>query len=117
MTDHQNDPALEKPENTPGVFLEHFDLSHHFHPGVDSVVYGHVLKAAREAASTAGWTFRSYSSEETAASADDFEARTIRDFPTLILWNDGRELGRSTSVVADVSGLLAWAETLLGGDA
>ncbi|MCF7675888.1 MAG: WYL domain-containing protein [Akkermansiaceae bacterium] len=102
------------PETTPGVFLEHFDLSPPTGDGQDGIIYGHLFKNAKEAAEVTGWRFRSYSSRETPGTMEDFSHRQIRAFPTLILYCDGVELGRHTFVHNSVEGIVAWGNKLLG---
>ena len=102
-----------RPETTPGVFLEHFDLSPPM-GGRDGIVYGGLFKTAMETAVLAGWTFRSYSSLETPGTQEDFIHRQLRSFPTLILYRDGVELGRRTAALGTVAGILAWGNKLLG---
>ncbi len=103
-----------RPETTPGVFLEHFDLSWPLRDGADGIIYGYLFRAAMEAAAAAGWTFRSYSSVETPGTDDDWIRRQIRAFPTLILFRDGVELGRHTAIINTVQGIQLWGNKLLG---
>jgi hypothetical protein len=103
-----------KPETTPGVFLEHFDLSCPLQDGLDGIVYGHLFRCAKEAASTAGWIFRSYSSLETPGTDQDWRDRNIRAFPMLILYRNGIELGRHPYVCNTGPGIIAWGNQLLG---
>lgn len=103
-----------RPETTPGVFLEHFDLSPPIDDSREWIIYDHLFRTAREAADIAGWTFRSYSSRETPGTDEDFLGREIRSFPTLILFRDGAELGRHTAVANSVEGIKTWGNVLLG---
>lgn len=107
MNDQEAHP---RPETTPGVFLEHFDMSWPTH---GEVVYIGVLNSARQAAEHAGWGFRSYSAAESGGTHEDFINRNIRSFPTLILYCDGVELDRLTWVSQTVRGILSWAGQLL----
>ena len=102
------------PENTPGVFIEHFELFPPTGDGRDSIIYSKLYDAAKEAAGSAGWTFRSYSAAATPGTHDDWVARQIRHFPTLILFRDGVELGRHTAIYNTVPGIICWAYKLLG---
>ncbi len=104
--------SLCRPETTPGVFLEHFDMTWPT-DGEESIVYSGVLHAARQAAEHAGWAFYSYSAADSGATREDFIHRNIRAFPTLILYFDGVEFGRLTWVAHTVSGILSWAKELL----
>lgn len=103
-----------RPENTPGVFIEHFDLSWPIGDGRDGIVYRHLYETAKEATAREGWTFRSYSDVATPGTRADWVARQIRHFPTLILYRDGVELGRHTAIINTLQGILCWAKKLLG---
>jgi hypothetical protein len=100
------------PENTPGVFIEHFDLGP---PSVtnDSIVYAHLFRAAKQACLQQGWAFRSFSSIETPGVLEDFSQRKIKAFPTLILYSDGVELGRRMAIIGTVEEIIEWAGNLL----
>lgn len=101
------------PENTPGIFIEHFDLGP---PGADdSIVYAYLFRAAKQACLQQGWAFRSFSSTETPGVREDFLQRKIKAFPTLILYSDGVELGRRTTIIGTVEEIIDWVESLLAG--
>lgn len=102
-----------RPETTPGVFIEHFDLCEPYGTQ-ESMVYPHLFRKAKEVCTMNGWSFRSYSSVETPGVRADFINRNIRSFPTLILYRDGVELGRWTAIVGTVEQIISWAENLLG---
>lgn len=103
-----------RPETTPGIFLEHFDLSEAMN-AQDSIVYRSVYAGAKEAAALSGWTFRSYSSAETPCTREEFLARGFRSFPTLILYRNGVELGRLSGQIGyGVGYVQTWADKLLG---
>lgn len=103
-----------RPETTPGVFLEHFDLCEPMN-GQDSIVYRSVYDGAKEAAALYGWTFRSCSSANTPCTREEFLARGFRSFPTLILYRDGIELGRLSGPIGyGVGYVQTWAGKLLG---
>lgn len=102
-----------RPENTPGVFLEHYDLTWPRCEGESGFMAYSIYENAKEAAATAGWGFRSYSSLETPGTAEDFGLRTIMHFPTLILFKDGVELGRYKYSTSPVKIILEWGNELL----
>jgi hypothetical protein len=108
------DPNAPCAENTTGVLMEHFDLSTPYEDGEEVIIYGRLYETAKETAASAGWAFRSYSSHETPGCDADYIKRNIRQFPTLILFRDGVELGRHTAIINTVAGILFWAKTLLG---
>lgn len=93
-----------KPENTPGIFLEHFDVA----PG--QVTHEQILKTARQVAMERGWGFRSYSSGEWWATNEDFVSRRIVSFPTLVLFLDGEEAGRITMSEMAPSFISRWVD-------
>ena len=101
------------PETTPGIFLEHFDLSPPMGNGSAGIIYGHLFNNAIKAAREGGWMFRSYSSTEMPGTMGDYRHRQVRAFPTLILYRDGVELGRHTYVHNTVQGILDWGNQLL----
>ncbi|MCU0795909.1 MAG: hypothetical protein MUF31_08240 [Akkermansiaceae bacterium] len=108
------DGGAPRAENTAGVLLEHFDLSPPYEDGSEGIVYRHLYETAMKAAAWAGWSFRSYSSQATPGTLEDWMARKIRSFPTLIVFRDGVELGRHVSVQNTVPGIIEWASKLPG---
>lgn len=108
------DPIAPCAENTPGVLMEHFDLDTPYEDGEEIMIYRGLFEAAKEAAASAGWAFRSYSSRKTPGSRSDYIKRNIRHFPTLLLYRDGAELGRNTVIQNTVPGILSWGHKLLG---
>lgn len=103
-----------RPETTPGIFLEHFDLSEPLANGDEVIVYKLAYLNAKEVAATCGWGFRFYSSRETPGTREDYLIRNISSFPLVILYRDGEELGRYGYIFADREGLLLWSGKLLG---
>ena len=101
------------PENTPGLFLEHFDLSPASGECDPSLVYPAALQAARDTATFLASSFRSYSDGQIPSTMDNFVRRNIRSFPTYILFRDGVELGRTSMLVLSAEPLIAWASKLL----
>jgi hypothetical protein len=100
-----------RPENTAGVFLEHFDLGP---PEDGPLVTNRVVETgAREAAAAMGWSYRSYSSGMLPAGPEDFHRRRITSFPQLILFRDGVELGRWVISLATKEHIVEWANRLL----
>ncbi len=108
-------PHFPSARNTPGVFLEHFDLGS-AEGGVDQIIYRRLYETAMRAAEVAGWGFRSFSAAATSGTRADFMERNIRSFPTLILYRDGAELGRQSFIYNTVRGIFDWAVELLGED-
>lgn len=74
------------------------------------VTHEQVLEAARQAAETNGWGFRSYSSGEWWATNEDFIERRIVSFPTLVLFLDGEEAGRITMSEMTPNFISQWAK-------
>ena len=103
-----------RPETTPGIFLEHFDLSEPLANGDEVIVYKLAYLNAKEVAATCGWGFRSYSSRETPGTREDYLIRNISSFPLVILYRDGEELGRYGISLGTPGDLRNWAFRLLG---
>lgn len=95
------------------IVLEHFDIAPPSENGDENIIYPHVYLAAKEAASQAGWEFRSYSSAETPGTYEDFKKRQIRIFPTLILYEEGKEIGRYTSLGISPELVISWVAKLI----
>lgn len=108
------DGGAPRGENTAGVLLEHFDLSPPHEDGSEGIIYRRLYETAMKAAAWAGWIFRSYSSQATPGTREDWIVRNIRSFPTLIVFRDGVELGRHVYVQNTVSGIIEWASKLPG---
>jgi hypothetical protein len=95
------------------ISLEHFDLAPPSKNGDVTIIYPHVYRAAKEAARIAGWSFRSYSSADSVGTLEDFQKKQIRAFPTLILYKEGLEMGRYTSLGVSAEMIISWAEKLI----
>lgn len=102
-----------RPETTPGVFLEHFDLSEPLEDGTEAICYKAMHQIAKQTAAENDWGFRSYSSNETPGTRDDYIRRNIRSFPMMILYLDGEELGRLVLACGTTGDLRNWAFRLL----
>jgi hypothetical protein len=81
--------------------------------GVDGIVYKNALESAQQVTKQAVWVFCSYSIAGSSGTREDYIKRNIRHFPTLILYLDGKELGRLTEISTTVERVRSWAKILL----
>lgn len=80
---------------------------------MEIILYKYALESAQRAAEQADWAFYSYRTAGSNGTREDYIRRNIRHFPTLILYLDGKELGRLTEVSTTVVRVLSWAKKLL----